>query len=106
MNKGAFIDKLATKTGFSKKDARKAVDTMISLITDAIAADEEVLLTGFGKFEARTRKESRRINPQTQQRIMVPRKAVPAFKPGKNLKDMIGRKLQAVQIGSQMKVRR
>lgn len=106
MNKGAFIDKLATKTGFSKKDARKAVDAMISLITNAIASDEEVLLTGFGKFEARTRKESRRINPQTQQRITVPRKAVPAFKPGKNLKDIVGRKLQAVQIGSQMKVRR
>ena len=106
MNKGAFIDKLAAKTGFSKKDARKAVDSMISLITNAIADNGEVLLTGFGKFETRTRKESRRINPQTQQRIMVPRKAVPAFKPGKNLKDRVARKLQAVQVGSQMKVRR
>jgi DNA-binding protein HU-beta len=106
VNKGAFIDKLATKTGFSKKDARKALDAMLSLVTDAITSNEEVLLTGFGKFEARVRKESRRINPQTQQRITVPRKVVPAFKPGKNLKDMVGKKLQAVQVGSRLKVRK
>lgn len=106
MNKGEFVDKLAAKTGFSKKDARKALEAAILLITNAVASNEEVLLTGFGKFEARARKESRRINPQTQKRITVPKKVVPAFKPGKNLKDVVAKKLKAVQIGSELKVRK
>ena len=106
VNKGEFVDKLAVKTGFTKKDARKALDTMIDLITDALASNEEVLLTGFGKFEARARKESKRINPQTQKRITVPKKVVPAFKPGKNLKDIVAKKLKAVKVGSELKVRK
>ena len=106
MNKGEFVDKLATKTGLTKKDARKALDAMIDLITDALVSNEEVLLTGFGKFEVRARKESKRINPQTQKRITVPKKVVPAFKPGKNLKDTVAKKLKAVKVGSGLKVKK
>ena len=106
VNKGEFVDKLAAKTGLTKKDARKALDTMIDLITDALASNEEVLLTGFGKFEARARKESKRINPQTQKRITVPKKVVPAFKPGKNLKDIVAKKLKAVKVGSELRVKK
>ncbi len=105
MNKAEFVDKLAAKTGFTKKDARKALDSMIDLVSRALAANEEVLLTGFGKFEARTRKESKRINPQTQKRILVPRKVVPAFKPGKNLKDTVAKKRRAVLVGTVLQVR-
>ncbi len=106
MNKGEFVDKLATKTGLTKKDARKALDAVIELITDALVSNEEVLLTGFGKFEARARKESNRINPQTQKRITVPKKVVPAFKPGKNLKDVVAKKLKVVTVGSELQVKR
>lgn len=106
MNKAEFVDKLAAKTGFTKKDARQALDSMINLISGSLAANEEVLLTGFGKFEARTRKESKRINPQTQKRITVPKKVVPVFKPGKNLKDTVSKKLRAVLIGSKLQVKR
>ncbi len=101
MNKGDFVDKLAEKTGFTKKDARSALDSMIGLITDAVANNKEVLLTGFGKFEARARKESKRINPQTGKRITVPKKVVPAFKPGKNLKDAVSAKLR---VGPKLKI--
>ncbi len=106
MNKGEFVDKLATRTGLTKKDARKALDAMIDLITDTLVSNDEVLLTGFGKFEVRARKESKRINPQTQKRITVPKKVVPAFKPGKNLKDIVAKKLKAVKVGSELKVKK
>ena len=89
MNKGEFVDRLATTTGLSKRDARKVLDAMTGLITDALASNEKVLLTGFGRFEVQARRESRRINPQTQKRITVPRKVVPAFKPGRELKQII-----------------
>ena len=105
VNKGEFVDKLSVKAGLSKKGARVALDAVIDLITESLASNEEVLLTGFGKFEARARKESNRINPQTQRRITVPRKVVPAFKPGKNLKDIVAKKLTVVEDGSGLKVK-
>ena len=100
MNKGEFVDKLAEKTGFTKKDSRKALDGVIDIVTEALKNNDEVLLTGFGKFETRPRKATERINPQTQEKIKVPSKVVPAFKAGKNLKEGVSENLEAVEKGS------
>lgn len=106
MNKSEFVNRLAERTGLTKKDSRCALDAMTELITEALSRNEEVLLTGFGKFEPRPRKESNRINPQTQERIRVPRKVVPAFKAGKSLKEAVMRNLRVVETASGLEVRR
>ena len=92
MNKAEFAEKLAKKAGLTKKDAYKAIDGMIELVTKALSSNEPVNLTGFGKFEARSRKATTRMNPQTGRKINVPAKVVPAFKPGKNLKTTVAKK--------------
>jgi len=92
MNKAEFVEKLAKKAGFSKKDAYKAIDTFVDLVTKALVSNEPVNLTGFGKFEVRARKATTRMNPQTGRKINVPAKVVPAFKPGKNLKDTVAKR--------------
>ncbi len=106
MNKAELVERIAQRTGLTKKDARMALDATIDIITEAVAANEEVLLTGFGKFEVRTRKASQRINPQTQKKIMVPEKVVPAFKPGKNLKTLVSKRLKVVSEKGQLKVKK
>lgn len=92
MNKGEFVNKLSAKSGLTRKQSRLAVDAFVDLVSDALRKRDDVLLTGFGKFEARVRKASKRINPQTQKRISVPEKTVPAFKAGKNLKEIVAKK--------------
>ena len=84
VNKGEFTDKLSTETGLSKKDVRMALNAVIDLIPEYRASNEDVLLNGFGKVEARVGRESKRLNPLTQKRIAVPKNVVPVFKPGKN----------------------
>lgn len=100
MNKGEFVDRLAQRTGFTKKDSKIALNTVMEIITEALTENDQVLLTGFGKFEPRPRKESQRINPQTGERITVPSKVVPAFKAGKNLREEVLNNLKAVASGS------
>jgi len=97
MNKGEFVERLSEATGFTKKDSKEALDSVIEIITEALKNNEEVLLTGFGKFETRSRKATERINPQTGEKIQVPSKVVPAFKTGKNLKEGVGESLKAVK---------
>ena len=92
MNKGEFVNKLSAKSGLTRKQTKVAVDAFVELVAQALSKREDVLLTGFGKFEARVRKSSKRINPQTQKRISVPAKTVPAFKAGKNLKEIVAKK--------------
>ena len=105
MNKREFVDQLAEKAGFTKKDARKAIDSMIDIINETVAKNEAVNIAGFGKFEARARKDSVRMNPQTGKKINVPAKVVPAFKPGKTLRELVGKKLKAVGRGDQLTVK-
>ncbi|MGB2984215.1 MAG: HU family DNA-binding protein [Candidatus Bipolaricaulia bacterium] len=92
MNKAELVEKLAKETGLTKKDARAALDGVVNVINKALSKNEPVIITGFGKFETRKRKATTRMNPQTGQRIKTPAKTVPAFKAGKNLKEIVGKK--------------
>lgn len=88
-NKAELIEKVATATDLTKKDASKAVDAVLSSIEEALANGEKVQLIGFGTFEVRERAARKGRNPQTNEEIEIPASKVPAFKPGKALKDAV-----------------
>ncbi|MDF7637671.1 HU family DNA-binding protein [Leuconostocaceae bacterium ESL0958] len=88
-NKQELIESVAMKTGLTKKDADKAVAAVLSSIEDALKKGEKVQLIGFGNFEVRERAARKGRNPQTKEEIEIPASKVPAFKPGKALKDAI-----------------
>ncbi len=99
MNKGEFIDRLSDRTDLTKKEARKLLDSVLDLIQETLLQGEEVKLVGFGKFAVRARKASSRINPQTRRPIQVAAKVVPLFRPGKELKRQIEKKLKVTPKG-------
>ena len=88
MNKTDLVATVAEKTGLTKKDAEKAVTAVFSAVEEALANGDKVQLVGFGTFEVRERKERKGQNPQTKKPITIPATKVPAFKPGKQLKDL------------------
>ena len=57
MNKQELIERMAGKTGLSKKDCGTALDGFLSAVTEALQAGEAVKLTGFGSFEVKHRRE-------------------------------------------------
>lgn len=89
MTKSDFIDKLASKTGLSKKDAGAAVDAFIDVITDALSSGEDVQFTGFGKFYVQPRGAREGINPQTKAKIQIAATKVPKFSAGTSLKNAV-----------------
>lgn len=88
-NKQDLIAEVAAKTGLTKKDSEKAVNAFGEVVTEFLAKGEKVQLIGFGNFEVRTRAERKGRNPQTGEEIQIPASKVPAFKPGKALKDAV-----------------
>ncbi|MFC4735904.1 HU family DNA-binding protein [Bacillus daqingensis] len=89
MNKTELINAVAEKADLSKKDATGAVDAVFDIITGALEKQEKVQLIGFGNFEVRERAARKGRNPQTGEEIEIPASNVPAFKPGKALKDAV-----------------
>ncbi len=89
MNKSELISQVAEMTSLSKKDAAKAVDAVFEAITEALKKGEKVQLIGFGNFEVRERSARKGRNPQTGEEIDIAASRVPAFKPGKALKEEV-----------------
>ena len=90
MNKAGLIEIIAQKIGISKKEAEQTIDWLTEAITDQLKQGNEVTLTGFGAFSARTRKGRIGVNPRNiEEKITIPPVKVAKFKAGKNLKDSL-----------------
>ncbi|MDF2682734.1 MAG: hbs [Brevibacillus sp.] len=89
MNKTELIAKVAEMTELTKKDSSKAVDAILDSISSSLQNGEKVSLIGFGNFEVRERAARKGRNPQTGEEIEIASSKLPAFKPGKELKDLV-----------------
>ena len=92
MNKAELIASVADKAGMTKKAAGEAVEAVFAAISDSLANEEKVTIVGFGTFEVRPRQERQGINPSTGKPITIPATKVPAFKPGKSLREVVAPK--------------
>ena len=74
MTKAEFIVKFAEKTGFSKKDAAKAVNAFFEVTAEALNAGNKVVFPGIFKAEVTERKARTGRNPLTGAEIEIPAK--------------------------------
>ena len=89
MTKKELAESVVEKTGLKVKAAEKSVNAIIESITEALKKGDKVQLIGFGTFEVRQRAARTGHNPQTGKEINISATKVPAFKPGKALKDVV-----------------
>lgn len=89
MNKSELIDAVAETSGLSKADSTRAFDAVIQSITTAMKGGDQVSIVGFGSFLVRERSARVGRNPQTGAEIQIKAAKVPAFKPGKALKEAV-----------------
>ena len=63
MTKSEFVDKVASTSGLSKKDADNAVNAVINTIETSLKRGEDVNFTGFGKFHVADARRPRGSQP-------------------------------------------
>lgn len=89
MNKTELVDRIAEAADISKASAGRALDAALDAITGSLKEADPVSLVGFGTFTVRERAARTGRNPQTGAPIQISAAKVPAFKPGKALKDAL-----------------
>jgi integration host factor subunit beta len=89
MTKADLVDEVIRVSSLSKKQAEIIVNTVFDSIVEALTHDDKIELRGFGSFRVRRRRSRQGRNPKTGERVAVPAKRIPYFKPGKELKDLI-----------------
>jgi integration host factor subunit beta len=75
--------------GVTKKDCALVVDAFLNAIKDALAEHKNIEIRGFGTFKVRERKSRLARNPRTGDPVEVPPRAVPVFKPSKDLRTLV-----------------
>ncbi|MGV3346703.1 HU family DNA-binding protein [Enterobacteriaceae bacterium LUAb1] len=89
MNKSQLIDNIAASADISKAAAGRFLDAFTGTVSEALQADDDVALVGFGTFSVRERAARTGRNPQTGKEIAIPAGKVPVFRPGKILKESV-----------------
>ncbi len=89
MTKAELVEEVSKVSDLTKKHSEVIVDTVFKAIIDALHRGEKIELRGFGSFRLRKREPRKGRNPKTGDKVDVPPKRVPYFKPGKELKELI-----------------
>jgi DNA-binding protein HU-beta len=89
MNKLQLTEAVAAKANISKKVAAEAVAAVLDVITDALAAGDDVKITGFGGFEVKERGARTGRNPKTGEAVEIAASKYVAFSAGSALKDKV-----------------
>ena len=89
MTKADLVEEVSKVTELTRKDAEVIVDTLFESVIKALREGDKLEVRGFGSFRVRQRNSRVGRNPKTGEKVEVPAKRVPYFKPSKELKDLI-----------------
>ena len=95
MTKADLVEEVAKVTELTRKDSEVIVDTLFESVIKALRDGDKLEVRGFGSFRVRQRNARVGRNPKTGEKVEVPAKRVPYFKPSKELKDLINDGLAA-----------
>jgi integration host factor subunit beta len=96
MTKADLVEEVSRVTELTRKDSEVIVDTLFDSVIKALREGDKLEVRGFGSFRVRQRNARVGRNPKTGEKVEVPAKRVPYFKPSKELKDLINEDGSAV----------
>lgn len=89
LTKAQIIEAISIKNGLSKKQSTETVETLLGVIKSTLASGEDVLISGFGKFCVKQKKERKGRNPATGEDLMLAPRKVVTFKSSGKLRERI-----------------
>ena len=90
MTKSELIARLATRyPQLVAKDAEFAVKMILDAMTDSLVQGQRIEIRGFGSFGLNHRPARVGRNPKSGEKVLIPEKRVPHFKPGKELRERV-----------------
>lgn len=103
MTKADLVDKVTSLGDLTRRDGEVIVDTLFESVIGALKAGDKIEIRGFGSFRTRQRKSRVGRNPKTGDRVDVPAKRVPFFKPSKELRDTVNKAAGAEHLAAPAK---
>jgi integration host factor subunit alpha len=91
LKKDHLVSAIAEANGYPRNKAVELVETVIELIKSKLVSGEDVLISGFGKFCVKKKRERRGRNPATGEDMMLEARRVVTFNCSGQLRDKINK---------------
>jgi integration host factor subunit alpha len=89
LTKIQIVESIHNQIGFTQKGASEIVETLLEIIKNTLESGEDVLISGFGKFCVKEKKERKGRNPATGDAMMLAPRKIVSFKCSGKLRDRI-----------------
>ena len=100
MTKADLVDRVTALGDLTRRDGEVIVDTLFDAVIGALKTGDKIEIRGFGSFRTRQRRGRVGRNPKTGEKVEVPPKKIPFFKPSKELKDFVNSSEAAASAGA------
>ncbi len=89
LTKAKIVEAVAEQIGYTKNQSVNMIETLLELIKRSLESGEDVLVSGFGKFRIKEKRERRGRNPSTGEDMMLEPRRVVTFNCSRKLRDKI-----------------
>jgi len=91
MTKADIAECIQSNTDLSKKDSLDMLELVLLIMKDTLEAGEKIMMSGFGNFEVKQKKDRKGRNPQTAETIMIEARKILSFKPSALLRQSVNK---------------
>jgi integration host factor subunit alpha len=92
VTKAGLIDAISETCDFQKKFSSTTIESLLEIMKETLVSGEDILISGFGKFSVKEKKERKGRNPQTGDDMMLGSRRIVSFKCSNSLRDRINLK--------------
>jgi len=89
LTKAQVIEEIRHRNGLTKIKSIEAVETLLEIIKSSLASGEDVMISNFGRFCVKEKKERRGRNPATGDDLMLESRKVVTFRCSGKLRDRV-----------------
>ena len=89
LTKANIVEEVAKQNGYPKNQSFEMIEILLKIMKRTLESGEDVLVSGFGKFCVKTKRERRGRNPATGEDLMLDPRKVVIFRCSRKLRDKI-----------------
>ena len=89
LTKTQIVSKIQDYLGYSQKESTEVLETLLEIMKQTLENDEDVLISGFGKFCVKGKNERKGRNPATNSEMILPKRRVVTFRCSRKLRDLV-----------------
>lgn len=87
ITKTTIIEKISEKINLEPSRAKDTVEHLLEIMKSTLASGEDIMISGFGKFQVNQKKQRKGRNPATGKNMMLKKRRVVTFKCAGALRD-------------------